>query len=289
MQSLIVYLILNQLPFWIIILETIFLASSIVSLLVSLSNDPVEGQLWISFTTTRIALVIGAATIVSALLFANNPFDYVFILPGPLMMTIPFFGRRATEREIKFRKRRNARAGEYGNLEGIVAELSPYGYTPEERSWKMVFFWAGLIELLAIQGIFRAESHPSSNIPITSPLFWMFFLEIVIVAGIIGLALGLVFTEVQRRWLKAVTGQVRLDALDKSHLFFYGNNGAFACYKLFNRPMVTEMNDGSLVVARWPASFYVRTSSVGDYQMTLSVLQDTTNYETDGRKVSNKP
>jgi len=117
-------------------------------------------------------------------------------------------------------------------------------------------------------------------------LFWSSLLGAMAITVVLGLVVGVGVEWIRSKWNKAVNGQVTLDDLENSLLWFYGGNGAFACLKLFDRPIVTVEDDERLIIAHYPGSFEVRTGSSNDFQRLVSILQDGANYGVLGRQVS---
>jgi hypothetical protein len=188
---------------------------------------------------------------------------------------------------VRLRRERGEKVGVYGNLEGVVVELTAYGFDPSTR-FKRTHVASTLLffEGLTIASVLRANNLSSNRISYNSTLFWTSFLAAVSITAVVGFIVAIGIELMRTRWNKAVTGKVTLDALKNSQLWFYGRNGGFARYKLFDRPMVTVEDDQRVVVAHYPGSFEVRTSSSNDFKLLVSVLQDKMNYGKLGRKVS---
>jgi hypothetical protein len=251
------------------------------------SKNPSEHQVNTSLTVIKAALAAGAIGLIVALFSSSDPFAFLFFLPGPVIFSVSYLIRRIVAHDIRLRIWRGAPVGSYGNLGGLIADLTAYGVEPSTRIRpRHVATWMFFFEGMTITSILRANARSPSRVPINSTIFWTSFLAAISIAAVVGLVVGVGIEWKRSKWNKAVSGRVTLDALENSWLWFYGGNGAFACLKLFDRPMVTVENGERLIIAHYPGSFEVRTSSPNDFQRLVSILQDRANYGVFGRRVS---
>ena len=280
-------LLIHSFFVWALVPVALSLSSGLRALRLSSGSNLSELKFSIGLTATKAALVLGAIGPIVALLSSNDPYAFLFFLPGPLLFLMSYHNWRVVTDDVRLRRERGEKVGVYGNLEGMVVDLTAYGFDPSTRikpthvASTLLFF-----EGLTTASVLRANNLSSNRITYDSILFWTSLLAAVLITAVVGLMVAIGIELMRTRWNKAVTGRVTVDALENSQLWFYGKNGAFACYKLFDRPMVTVEPDQRVVIARYPGSFEVRSSSSSDFQLLVSALQDKTNYGRLGRKVS---
>jgi hypothetical protein len=281
------FLLAHEFSFWTLVLEALFLSTGLGTLLLSSSSNPSDRRLSIGLTTTKAVLIVSAIGPIAALLSSNDPFAFLFFLPGPILFLMSYHTRRIVAHDVRLRKQRAVKVGTCGNLGGVVVDLTARGFDPSTRIKPTHVASAMLLfEGLTITSVLRANNISSHRLPYDSTLFWTSLLAAISITAVIGSIVAVGIELMRTRWNKAVTGRVKLDTLENSQLWFYGGNGAFAFYKLFDRPMITVEGDQRLIVAHYPGSFEVRTSSSSDFHLLVSVLQSKMNYGLLGRKVS---
>ncbi len=273
--------------FWTLVPEALFAALGIGVLLSSDSKNPSEHELNTGLTITKIALAASAVGLTVALFSSSDPYAFLFFLPGPVLSLMSYLIRSIVAHDIWLRKRRTGPVGTYGNLGGLVVNLTPYGIETSTRIRpRHVATWMLFLQGMTISSVLRWNAYSSNRLPINSMLFWSSLLGAMAITVVLGLVVGVGVEWIRSKWNKAVNGQVTLDDLENSLLWFYGGNGAFACLKLFDRPIVTVEDDERLIIAHYPGSFEVRTGSSNDFQRLVSILQDGANYGVLGRQVS---
>lgn len=279
----------GDLSFWTLVAEAFFVSLGLGALLLFDSKNPSEHQLNTSLTIVKAALAAAAVGLTVALFSSSDAFAFLFFLPGPVVLSMSYLIRRIVAHDVKLRIARGAAVRSYGNLQGLVADLTPYGVEPSTRIRpRHVAMWALFFEGMTITSLLRANVRSLNRLPIDSTIFWTSFLAAISITAAVGLVVGLGIEWKQSRWNKAVSGRVTFDALENSLLWFYSGNGTFACLKLFDRPMITVEDDQRLIIAHYPGSFEVKTGSSNDFQLLVSVLQDKVNYSRLGRPVSSQ-
>jgi hypothetical protein len=283
------FLFPEDFSFWIVVPDALFVSLGVGALVMSTSKNPSEHRLSTGLTITKAALAASAVGLIASLLLSSNSYAFLVFLPGPLLSSVSFLARRIVAHDVRLRNLRGGPVGAYGNLEGLVADLTPYGVEPSTRIRpKHVATWMLFFEGMTTSSVLRGNINSPNRLPINSTLFWMSLLDAMAITVVIGLFVGIGLEWMRSRWNKAVNGRVKLDALQNSLLWFYGGNGAFACLKLFDRPMITVEDNQRLIIAHYPGSFETRTSSSNDFQLLVSVLQDKANYSGLGRRASSR-
>src|SRR6266851_4713496 len=113
--------------FWIVVPEALFASSGLGALVMSTSKNPSEERLSTGLTITKAALAASAVGLIASLLLSSNLYAFLVFLPGPLLSSVSFLTRRIVAHDVRLRNLRGGPVGAYGNLEGLVADLTPYG------------------------------------------------------------------------------------------------------------------------------------------------------------------
>ena len=230
------------------------------------TDNPTEKRLVISILLIASALVGG---FVAVLIMAWGPPEaFAAHLVGPLLLFAPLILRGLTSSELEIRKKRRAPPGQYGNLQGMTAEL---GVTRRQRFAGMTALGV-VITLMALVGTAPTVGpwHDlGESIRRGSPN-WALVALFTLVPTLLGIGLGVLSALTKKKdWEPFV-----LDTFEDHRLWFY-HGESLAFFEMEN-PRVDRLEERTVRIThrknRW-MSVKIRTSTESDMSRLLMLLE----------------
>jgi len=249
-----------------------FLTLTIASLLLDTENPSVL-RVHSTFLTSIFSFLTGAISLVVVYWGPVNALLIASFLLGPGLALAAGIFRAIPSMDVSIQKQRGAPPGQYGNLQGIAAEL---GVTRKQRFAGMTVLGV-IVALTLLIGIGPPQSATGpwhelgESVRFGNPN-WTLFLLFTLVPALIGISVGAVSALAKRkRWEPLV-----LDTFENHRLWFYHGIDSHGFFEMKN-PNVERLDERTVKIThhkvRW-MSIKIRTNTESDAGRLLTVLSE---------------